>query len=173
MHRKRIHINQNWDVNKHTKFKMATSYCCNTTRHCKGIHSLFLSKMLFYMMPTPIIVVSFTHNQHYFVEKGRHIYSEPREIQDGCQGSCMTMFIFTIVSFIQWELYHLRPTMILPDSWYRSMTHNPPHHPFAVFEKCSHYGKYYPLGMSQTWCMSGCRSYSQTYGMYIAVHCCP
>ena len=36
----------------------------------------------------------------------------------------MTIFIFTIVSFIQWELYHLRPTLILPDSWHLSMTHN-------------------------------------------------
>ena len=36
----------------------------------------------------------------------------------------MTIFIFTIVSFIQWELYHLRPKIILPDSWHLSMTHN-------------------------------------------------
>ena len=34
------------------------------------------------------------------------------------------MFTFTIVSFIQWETYHFRPTMILPNSWHLSMTHN-------------------------------------------------
>ena len=34
------------------------------------------------------------------------------------------MFTFTIVSFIQWELYHLKSTMVLPDSWHLYMTHN-------------------------------------------------
>ena len=46
MHMKRIDINQNWGVTEHTKSKMATSYCCNITRHCKGIHNLFLSKIV-------------------------------------------------------------------------------------------------------------------------------
>ena len=116
MPKKRIHINQNWGVNEHTKFKMAASYCCNTTRHCKGIHSLFLSSL------HPLSwYLSHTINTILY-RKGKHIFPEPLEIQDGCPGSCMTIFTFTIVSFI--ETYHFRPTLILPDSWHISMIHN-------------------------------------------------
>ena len=96
------------------------------------------------------------------------------------------MTIFTIIIiFISYELCYLGPTMILPSPWHLFMTQNywiifagqcyisyHPYHPIAVFEECGHYGKYYPLGMSQTWCISGCRFYSQAYVMYIGAHCC-
>ena len=53
--------------------RLATSYCCNRTRHCKKIHS-FSFKKLFYMIHTAIMVVFFTHNSLIFVEKGKHIF---------------------------------------------------------------------------------------------------
>ena len=148
MHKKRIHINQKWGVNEHIKSKMATRCCCKKTRHYNGILSFSLQK-LFYMILTPIIVVSFTHNQHDCVQKRKAHISEPLEIQDGCQGSCMTLFTFTIVSSIRWELYHLRPTMILPVLYIflwlittKSLTagqcyvsNRPPHHPIAVLKR--------------------------------------
>ena len=107
-----------------TKSKMATSYCCNTTRHCQGIHSLFLSKDVLYDAYTHYRGIFHTQLTRFCRERESTFFSEPLKINDGCQGSCMTMFTFTIVSFIQWELYHLKRTMVLPDSWHLSMTHN-------------------------------------------------
>ena len=124
MHKKWIHINQHWGVSEHTKSKMATSYCCNATRHCKGIHSIFLSKVVRYDAYTHYRGIFHTQLTRFCRERESTFFSEPLEIQYGCQGSYMTMFTFTIVSFIQWELYHLKPTMILTDSWHLSITHN-------------------------------------------------
>ena len=46
MHKKQIHISQNWGVNEYIEYKMATSYFCNTTRHCKGIHRFSFQKFI-------------------------------------------------------------------------------------------------------------------------------
>ena len=124
---------------------MATSYCWNTSRHCKGIHSLSFQN-LFYMIPTPIMVVSFAHNWYNFVKKGKaHFFRttcNPRWMRRKLHNyvhikNCLFYTVQTI-SFKTYNdiYYQFVATLILwlLNYWIAGQCYvsNPPHHPIAV-----------------------------------------